>query len=207
MNDNSWDLPESQEAIEATEAVCNGGRKRKTFFEQHMFPLKGDSPKERRRKILFDLFALVAVGALAFLVVWAGVLPFVHWLHERDLPGLRPEAVYGYECRICSTPWVDEAEYCAFCAEHLSPDDPDHPDNLPEAGYRYEISPRVRIGRYSFEELHAINPNVVAWLEVPGADISLPVTQAHDNEHYVHRNLRGQPSRHGNPFFDFRNRV
>ncbi|MCL2531978.1 MAG: class B sortase [Oscillospiraceae bacterium] len=207
MHENPWDLPESQEAIDATEAVIEGGRKRKTFFEQHMFPLKGDSPKERLRKILFDVFVLIAVGALAFLVVWAGVLPLMHHSLVRITDDARPVPRYGYECRICSNPWPEDEEYCAFCAEHLDEDDPDHPANLPPAGYRDVIAPRVRVGRYSFEELHAINRDVVAWLEVPGADIDLPVVQSNTNYFYLYRDLRGRPSRHGNPFFDFRNRV
>ncbi|MCL2445333.1 MAG: class B sortase [Oscillospiraceae bacterium] len=206
MHENPWDLPESQEAIDATEAVIEGGRKRKTFFEQHMFPLKGDSPKERLRKILFDVFALVAVGAAVFLIVWAGVLPWMHHRTMQDAIEARPVPIYGYECSVCRNPWPEDMDYCAFCAENPPEQDPEAPEH-PAAGYRNIIAPRVRIGRYSFEELHDINRDVMAWLEVPGADIDLPVVQARDNDFYLYRDLHGRPSRHGNPFFDFRNRV
>jgi len=204
MHENPWGHPESQEAIEAAEAVISGGRKRKTFFEQHMFPLRDDSPKERLRKILFDVFALIFVGALVFLTVWAVVLPLRHhWINRTVQP---PVAVYGYECGVCRNPWPEDIDYCVFCRENPPEFDPDDP-NHPEPGYVEITSPRVRVARYSFEELHAINTDVVAWLEVPGADIDLPVVQTRDNDYYVFRDLRRRPSRHGNPFFDFRNRV
>ena len=210
-HENPWNQPESQEVIEATEAVCNGGRKRKTFFEQHMFPLKNDSPKERMRKILFDVFALVFVGALVFLSVWAVFLPLRHRQLEREIDDLRPVAEYVevYQCPTCSRQWsVDEGiNYCVVCAESLTEPTGDEDPNTPEPGYRDIISPRVRVRRYSFEELLAINTDVVAWLSVPGADIDLPVVQSHDNDFYLYRDLHRRPSRHGNPFFDFRNRV
>jgi len=41
-----------------------------------------------------------------------------------------------------------------------------------------------------FERLHKINPDIVAWIEVPGTNIDYPVVQGKDNEEYMHHTFR-----------------
>lgn len=44
----------------------------------------------------------------------------------------------------------------------------------------------------SWENLRKINPEVVAWITVPGADISYPVVQGTDDEYYLKHNFQGK---------------
>ncbi|MCB6609917.1 class B sortase [[Clostridium] symbiosum] len=53
-----------------------------------------------------------------------------------------------------------------------------------------------------FESLRAVNPDVVAWVEIPGTDISYPVVQTGDNETYLKRDFEGRNSASGAIFLD-----
>jgi len=54
----------------------------------------------------------------------------------------------------------------------------------------------------SFEQIRAVNPEVIAWLEVYGTNIDYPVVQAADNTKYVNTNALGQYSLSGAIFLD-----
>ena len=67
----------------------------------------------------------------------------------------------------------------------------------------YEIyKPTAEDGRKSFEELQAINPEVMAWLTIYGTNIDYPVTQGLDNMKYVNTNAEGRYSLSGSIFLD-----
>jgi len=202
MNDqNNWYQPESQDAMEAVDAVIEGGqkKKKKSFFEQNMFPLKGDSKKERARKIIFDLLVLVMIGATCVLVWWFGIDP---WMHNRSQGALGNLQTIVYICRDCGEDLRQEAHgwVCDTCIAELPPREP---GQAPQA----VTSPPLIIRRLDWDELFAINDQVVAWLNAPGANIDLPVVQTGDNVFYLYRDLWLRPSRYGNPFLDFRNRL
>lgn len=50
--------------------------------------------------------------------------------------------------------------------------------------------------------LKAENPNVVAWLIVPGTQISYPVVQGSDNSYYLNHTYTGQVNKIGSAFMD-----
>lgn len=52
-----------------------------------------------------------------------------------------------------------------------------------------------------FAALEQINPDIAAWLEMPGLPLSLPVVQAQDNDTYLHHSFDGSPSPCGCLFF------
>lgn len=52
-------------------------------------------------------------------------------------------------------------------------------------------------------EAQDTNPDTVAWLTVPGTNIDGPVQQAEDNDYYLRRNERGEPSHDGCYFADY----
>ena len=54
----------------------------------------------------------------------------------------------------------------------------------------------------TFKELQAINPEVIAWLEVYGTNIDYPVTQGEDNMKYVNTNAECAYSLSGAIFLD-----
>ncbi len=53
-------------------------------------------------------------------------------------------------------------------------------------------------------ELQAVNPDVAAWLTVPGTVIDFPIVQGEDNVYYLTHNLEGERSKLGVPFLDVR---
>ena len=57
----------------------------------------------------------------------------------------------------------------------------------------------------SFEELRAVNPEVMSWLTVNDTPIDYPVTQTDDNEKYVSTNVMGEFAMSGCIFLDYRN--
>jgi sortase B len=57
----------------------------------------------------------------------------------------------------------------------------------------------------SFEELRAVNPEVLAWLTVYGTNIDYPVAQGADNMKYVNTNAEGKYSLSGAIFLDSAN--
>ena len=56
-----------------------------------------------------------------------------------------------------------------------------------------------------FEELQRINPNVFGWIHIFGTNIDYPLLQTTDNQRYVYHSARGEASRAGAIFLDFRN--
>ncbi|WP_342536609.1 class B sortase [Sporosarcina sp. FSL K6-3508] len=61
--------------------------------------------------------------------------------------------------------------------------------------------------RPQFEELHAVNEQIVGWLSVEGTKLNNPILQSEDNDFYLNRNFKGEYSRAGSVFMDYRNDV
>lgn len=57
-----------------------------------------------------------------------------------------------------------------------------------------------------FEALKAVNPDVVGWLEVEALDISYPIVQTTDNDHYLHYTFEGQRNANGAIFLEHTNK-
>lgn len=78
-------------------------------------------------------------------------------------------------------------------AVSITPLDAD-PEN-PESG---EMQPEENTLTVDFEALQAINPDIYAWIEIPGTDISYPVLQSPDNDRqYLRTNSDGEYSAGG----------
>lgn len=54
----------------------------------------------------------------------------------------------------------------------------------------------------NFQRLQKINPDIVAWIEVPGTNIDYPVVQGKDNEEYMHHTFRKRYNFAGCIFLD-----
>ena len=64
---------------------------------------------------------------------------------------------------------------------------------------------KIQMKSIDFEELWALNEDVVAWLELPGTIINYPVAQGKDNNEYLRTLLDGTHHRFGTLFIDYRN--
>lgn len=56
------------------------------------------------------------------------------------------------------------------------------------------------------ESLKAENPDFMAWIWLPGTDVSYPVVDGRDNEYYLEHLFNGKPGRAGCPFLDGENK-
>jgi len=73
---------------------------------------------------------------------------------------------------------------------------------------RYEkFKPSIEDEGASFDQLHAINPEVFAWLTVYGTHIDYPVEQGPDNLKYVNTDALGNYSLSGAIFLDSNNSM
>lgn len=54
-----------------------------------------------------------------------------------------------------------------------------------------------------FEALQAQNPDIVAWIQIPGTQINYPIVQAKDNSYYLHRDVERKKSSSGAIFLDY----
>ncbi|VTT18431.1 sortase [Streptococcus dysgalactiae subsp. equisimilis] len=59
--------------------------------------------------------------------------------------------------------------------------------------------------RPNFDELLALNSDVVAWLDVNGTNIDYPVVQGKTNLEYINKSVEGEYSLSGSVFLDYRN--
>ncbi len=56
-----------------------------------------------------------------------------------------------------------------------------------------------------FQALQKINPDIIAWLSLPGTAISYPVIQGKDNEEYLRTLVTGEPNDAGSIFLESKN--
>lgn len=52
-----------------------------------------------------------------------------------------------------------------------------------------------------FESLQSINPEVIAWIQIPALDISYPVAKGTDNAYYLHHMINGETNKSGSIFW------
>lgn len=56
-----------------------------------------------------------------------------------------------------------------------------------------------------WKNLKEINEDIIAWIEIPNADISYPIVQAEDNEYYLKHSFERQEDLFGSIFLDEKN--
>lgn len=107
---------------------------------------------------------------------------------QTDSPAAQEEAAFG------ETEGALESEALADVAVL---DDPAKRTEVLDGAYREETVengkpkalPKLK-NPVDFAELQSINPDVIGWIRVGAVNISYPVTQAKDNEYYLHRTFK-----------------
>ena len=61
--------------------------------------------------------------------------------------------------------------------------------------------------KVDFAALKEINPDIVAWLTIPGTNIDYPIAQHSDNDYYLHHLFTGEWNSSGCLFMDCRNEL
>lgn len=158
-----------------------GKKKKKKTLKQKirgLFPEKGDSAAEVIRKIVF-LISIIAIIVCGYLV-----------------------ADYYLDL------WRSRAQYSDLAGmyETYEPIIEDVPVEIPAEEPKEKVYSMLDGAR----KLLDINPDTVGYLRIPtknGGDpiIDLPVVQAEDNMKYLDLNFKGEDSRTGTLFLDFRN--
>lgn len=65
--------------------------------------------------------------------------------------------------------------------------------------------PEENLPEIDFDGLRAMNGDIVAWIQIPGAGVDYPVVQGKDDEHYLHYIFGGKVNKAGSIFLDYRN--
>lgn len=140
-----------------------------------------DEKKERRKRRPWktvDVLLLILITVCAVLI--AGHI--LEGIRQRN----REE-----EIRKLAIRETQQTQTAATAESRREPEE----ETVPEETERYH-SP------VDFESLREVNPDVVAWVEIPGTDISYPVVQSGDNETYLKRDFEGKTSASGAIFLD-----
>lgn len=83
--------------------------------------------------------------------------------------------------------------------EPTNPTEPTEPTEPTQPKYTVPIS-------VNFQELTALNQDIVGWLYSPNTVINYPVAQGKDNNQYLHSDIYGNYLQSGTLFVDFRNK-
>lgn len=140
-------------------------------------PHLGDSRKKkppRRGKNMFFLFIIICC------ILFLCIEPFKSWQARRQQEELRRLAE--------KNPTVEAVIETTEAASEKSTGVPAEPEQY--------LSP------IDFEELRKVNPDVIAWLTIPGTNIDYPVVQTTDNETYLSKTFEGGTSVAGSIFLD-----
>lgn len=183
---NTADRPIAAEAVmpKNKKSGKKKKKKKKTLKQKirGLFPEKGDSVAEVIRKIVF-LISIIAIIVCGYLVA------------DYYLDLWKSRMQYNDIAKLYET-YEPEEEVKEPATE--SPDGEE-----PEKYYTMLNGAK---------KLLDINPDTVGYLRIPSKDgsdpiVDLPVVQAEDNMKYLDRNFKGEDSRTGTLFMDFRNRF
>lgn len=155
-------------------------RKGDSFKRKNLFQLRSrEEPKKMwKKKRWIDILILFVIFCCA---VFLCISPYRNWQMEREKQRLIELARHN---TVVETEAVSGMEGTADggirSGEYLSP--------------------------INFEELRRINPDVVAWLVIPGTSIEYPVVQTTDNETYLKKTFDGGANAAGTIFLDYESR-
>ena len=99
--------------------------------------------------------------------------------------------------------WSPELTLIEDVSQHNQPDLSlaSESTSLPDA------TPQPAGPTVDFAALKEINPEILAWLTIPGTNIDYPIAQHSDNDYYLHHLFTGEWNSSGCLFMDCRNEL
>lgn len=158
-------------------------------------PWKGDSPKEIIRKTVF----IVSVGVLIYWCYTA----YIYFMGSKTMINDHKELSELY-----NNSTSDQS-----AADNLGDNSPLQTTDVNSQGNTVSDQPAIQPQRLSrFDELYAINPDIVGWLRIDGIyledtdelAIDYPIVQTTDNDYYLEKDFFGEKQDYGALFADYR---
>ncbi len=149
--------------------------------------------------------ALVAV-ALLVVFLYAG---FALWDNQQIYHSADAvlDEMKEIKARLAAQAKADEEEAARLAAEAKAQADAQAQAEAEEAKALAKAEREANYAPYGapFEELRAINKDVVGWITVPGTAIDYPVLQGANNSTYINKDVYGNFALAGSIFLDSRN--
>lgn len=115
---------------------------------------------------------------------------------------LRQQALY----QSIASDAADAARVAGFperaTSEPPRPDGFQEPDNTPEETPEHPSEEMAALAGIDLAALRAVNGDVAGWIEIPGTELSYPLLQGVDNQYYLSRNWKGEPSGGGSIYLE-----
>ncbi len=151
---------------------------------------KQNPTKKTKEKKEFNIYKLFTVILLIVLLVVAGVL-----LHNRYVENT---AQKQYEDLAAQVNRLQDSMNDNAINVPSGTEDPVQPDDTQEDTQSADDSLLSQLGisvpqkEFDWNELHAVNPDIYAWITIPGTNIDYPILQnATDDEYYLRYNMNG----------------
>ena len=140
--------------------------------------IKNERKKKKQQNILFRILFLLALAVFLYAAVRLILYGITYWKGSHEYKGLQKYVSEQPKDEISTE------ENGEFTADKI----------------------RESFG-ISWENLRKINPEVAAWITIPGADISYPVVQGIDDEYYLKHTFEGQAVTAASIFMDANNHA
>lgn len=185
---NSTEVQELKEekAELVVEATPEKPKKRvKTFNEIFsdffgvFFPVKGDSAKEKMRKIVMDVSIILIVACL---------IGFVQLFVERSEESSQEPSSNS----IGITEHLNGNSYVKLWEEVLS--------NQSTISFPTEM-------KSEFSYFYSSNDDMAGWLRIDDTNLDVQVVQGDNNEYYLNKDFYKKDNKLGCPFFDYKNDI
>lgn len=138
------------------------------------------SPSEIIRKIVLALAIICLAASGGYLVNYYIIEPMQESKQADELAGLIQTTLQNTQVYI--DPWEEIYQR--------------HPD----VAYPSGMNP-------AFADLYAINNEFAGWVSIPSLNINYSVLQTTDNEKYLRKDIYGNRTSYGVPYFDYRNSM
>lgn len=132
-----------------------------------------------RKKIVLYILILI----FAFVAAFAGIQIVRHYLESKASTDL----------------YTELDEYAEIPEISVASDEDDTDSSESEDTQASNNDPTI-----DFDALLSINPDCVGWIYIPGTEISYPIVQSSDNNHYLKYLFNGQWNSNGSIFLDCR---